>query len=308
MPCVQLQVAVIIDRNLRLVQGPTMQMELIETFLDLCETRSFNRTAERLGITQSTVSGRVRALEQSVGRRLFQRSRAGTALTTEGLRFEPHARSLRHGWMSALHAARDTSITGVTFRVGLQHDLIGVAIDDVIAELRASLPQAVFLIEADYSVQMCRDLQSGAQDIAVLYTPVQSTDLSFETLGEVSYVMVSTDADRLDDVAAESYILANYAPAFAETHKALLPGLAQVSLSIGQNAAMVDLLTSLSGTGYVMEHSARALIAQGACKRVSDAPVITQPVISGMHNRNRHRTAFRRMQSILAAHYGPQRG
>ena len=61
-----------------------MQTELIETFLDLCETRSFNRTAERLGIMQSTVSGRIRALEAAVGRRLFTRSRAGTELTTEG--------------------------------------------------------------------------------------------------------------------------------------------------------------------------------------------------------------------------------
>ncbi len=33
-----------------------MQIELIETFLDLMETGSFNRTADRLGVTQSTVS------------------------------------------------------------------------------------------------------------------------------------------------------------------------------------------------------------------------------------------------------------
>ena len=29
-----------------------MTLEQIETFLDLCETRSFNRTANRLGVTQ----------------------------------------------------------------------------------------------------------------------------------------------------------------------------------------------------------------------------------------------------------------
>ncbi|MGR3711069.1 MAG: LysR family transcriptional regulator, partial [Alterinioella nitratireducens] len=38
-----------------------MQIELVETFLDLCDTRSFNRTADRLGVTQSTVSGRIRS-------------------------------------------------------------------------------------------------------------------------------------------------------------------------------------------------------------------------------------------------------
>jgi len=40
-----------------------MQIEHLETFLDLMETNSFNRTAERLNLTQSTVSGRIQALD-----------------------------------------------------------------------------------------------------------------------------------------------------------------------------------------------------------------------------------------------------
>ena len=285
-----------------------MQIELIETFLDLCETKSFNRTAERLGMTQSTISGRVKSLEAIVGRRLFQRSRSGTALTTEGLRFEPHARSLRHDWVTALNATRDTTAAGHTMRIGLQHDLVGVEIDRLINQFRSTLPQTAFLIEADYSGQMCSDLTSGAQDIAVLYSPIPQPDLSFETLGEVSYVMLSTEATRLSEVDKANYILANYAPAFAHAHAALLPDFAHVSLSIGQNAAMVDLLTSLSGTAYVMRHSAEALVASGTCAYVEDAPVIAQPVLAGLNLRNRHRSAFRRLVGILRAHYGPRSG
>lgn len=44
-----------------------MQIDLLETFLDLVESRSFHRTAERLSITQSTVSARVQALEAALG-------------------------------------------------------------------------------------------------------------------------------------------------------------------------------------------------------------------------------------------------
>ncbi|MEO1154604.1 MAG: LysR family transcriptional regulator [Pseudomonadota bacterium] len=83
-----------------------MQIELIETFLDLCATRNFNRTAERMGVTQSAVSGRVKALERALECRLFTRSRSGTELTTEGLRFEPlwRAASWPVGrWANAQH-------------------------------------------------------------------------------------------------------------------------------------------------------------------------------------------------------------
>lgn len=284
-----------------------MQIELIETFLDLCQTQSFNRTAERLGITQSTVSGRIKALETHVGRRLFQRSRSGTALTTEGLRFEPHARAVRHSWVTALNAARDTGIVGVTMRIGVQHDLVGLHISPLISQFRAALPDTVFFFEADYSSQMCLDLVSGAQDIAVLYSPQTHPDLHFETLGEVSYVMVSTAPQTIRDVTPETYILANYAPAFSHTHAAVLPGLTNVSLSIGQNAAMVDLLTSLSGTAYVLRRSADVLVAAGTCHHVVDAPVITQPVFAGVNLRNRHRTAYRRLMRQLDGQFGPAR-
>lgn len=284
-----------------------MQIELIETFLDLCQTQSFNRTAERLGITQSTVSGRIKALETHVGRRLFQRSRSGTALTTEGLRFEPHARAVRHSWVTALQAARDTGIAGVTMRIGVQHDLVGLHISPLISQFRAALPDTVFFFEADYSSQMCLDLISGAQDIAVLYSPQTHPDLYFETLGEVSYVMVSTVPKTIRGVTPETYILANYAPAFSHTHAAVLPGLTNVSLSIGQNAAMVDLLTSLSGTAYVLRRSAESLIAAGTCHYVTDAPVITQPVFAGVNLRNRHRTAYRRLMGQLDGQFGPAR-
>jgi DNA-binding transcriptional LysR family regulator len=57
-----------------------MQTEVIDTFLDLIETRSFHRTAERLQVKQSTISARIAALEATLDSRLFTRSRAGTDL------------------------------------------------------------------------------------------------------------------------------------------------------------------------------------------------------------------------------------
>ena len=276
-----------------------MQIELIDTFLDLCETKSFNQTAERLEVTQSTVSARIKALEATVGVRLFQRSRSGTSLTTQGLRFEPHARSLRHDWVTALNATRDTAMAGMTMRIGLQHDVVGLVISELIGKFRGVLPDTAFLFEADYSTQMCADLVSGAQDLAVLYSPRSLPDLYFEKLGEVGYVMVSTDSDTREAIEKEKYILGNFSPAFAHTHAALLPELTHVSLSIGQNAAMVDLLTSLKGSAYVLEHSAKALVDSKICRYIADAPAITQPVFIGLNMRNRHRAAYRKLVKTL---------
>lgn len=280
-----------------------MQIDLIKTFLDLCETRSFNQSAERLGVTQSTVSGRIKALERSIGRPLFQRSRAGTALTTEGLRFEPHARSLMHSWVTALTATRDAGMAGVSMRIGLQQDLISLDIDALIAKLRAALPDTVLYIEADYSVQMRSDLAAGTQDIAVLYSPISHPDLHYETLGEVSYVMVSTDVTDCAAIRPDRYIRANYAPAFAQSHAAELPHLSDAPLIVGQNTAMVDMLVSMGGTGYVLQQAAERLVSDGPCALVRGAPVIMQPSVIGVHLRNRHRPVYRQLSRVIQAHF-----
>ena len=190
-----------------------MQIELLDTFLDLVETRSFHRTAERLEITQSTVSARVQVLEQSVGGRLFSRSRAGTQLTTEGLKFLPHARGLRHAWTEAQRSVAPSGDAAVSLRIGIQHDLAAGRIGGWMGAFRKALPDCAFYIEPDYSIQMCQDVARGALDFAILFSPQPQPDLHFASVGEISYHLISSTGQRRADLRPDRYIRASYAPA-----------------------------------------------------------------------------------------------
>ncbi|MBF9044187.1 LysR family transcriptional regulator [Rhodobacterales bacterium HKCCE4037] len=274
-----------------------MQIDQIETFLDLLETGSFNRTADRLDVTQSTVSGRVKALERALGERLFERSRAGTQPTTAALRFEAHARVLRRAWADAQADVKPYG-AAVMLRIGIQHDLLENHAGEWLTALRSAVPESGFYVDGDYSRQMCRDLESGALDLGILYTPRPSPDLYFESMGEVAYHMVSMTARSLAEVTATDYILPNYAPAFAQTHASLLPGLSQGTVSSGQAAAVRGLLVALNGTTYLPREMAESLVSEGA-HLVEGGPVIGQPVFTAMHLRNRHRAGYRRMAKVL---------
>ncbi len=276
-----------------------MQPELVETFLDLVETASFNRTAERLAVTQSTVSGRIRSLESSVGARLFDRSKAGTSLTAAGQRFISHARAMLHEWNEA-RRAMDISGNGErTLRIGMQNDLAANHIGEWVLQFRKAIAQTAFYIEPDYSTQMCGDLLSGALDAAVLYTPRHMPDLHYEMAGEVSYTMVSTDSSILSRVTRERYILAGYSPAFTILHRQALPHLADAPLASGQDAAICALLRSVGGSAFVLEDSAKALEQAGICQRVGAIDPISQPVFLGVNVRNRHKPAIRKLFGIL---------
>lgn len=282
-----------------------MQIELIDTFLDLLDSRSFNKTAERLGITQSTVSARLKALETHVGKPLFTRSRAGTSVTAAGIAFEPHARGLRHSWSEALRATKRTGNTALSIRLGLQNDLSATHIGHWINGFLKSFQKTDFYVELDYSNQMCSDLLNGTLDFAVLYTPKYQPDLYFETLGEVHFKMVSTDTTDLDQVLAERYILANYAPAFDRLQQQLFPQLTASRLSCGLNSAVMGLVTTIGGTAYVLEETANWLIDTGQAKYVRNAPTLSQSVYCGFHVRHRHSHTHLKLRDIVRAYLTP---
>jgi DNA-binding transcriptional LysR family regulator len=71
-----------------------MDIQLARTFLEIVSTRSFVRAAQRLHVTQTAVSARVKALEDLLGRRLFVRGKSGASLTAAGEQFLRHASTL----------------------------------------------------------------------------------------------------------------------------------------------------------------------------------------------------------------------
>ncbi len=284
-----------------------MQIELLETFLDLMETNSFNRTAERLNVSQSTVSNRIQSLELAIGAQVFTRSRAGTRPTAAGQRFVDHARNLLHEWNQAARAARSAHDFDMSMRVGMQHDLAASHLGEWLAEFRQAMPKTSFYVELDYSVQMASELSSGVLDAALLFTPRNLPDLHYEQVGEIEYRLVSADTASLEGIRADRYIFANYSPAFDRMHREIIGGVVgNASVSSGQNIAVCELVTALGGSAFVKNESAIELVATGRFRMVQDTPPIRQAVYFGVHLRNRHMRAHRRLLEIVKRRFAMQ--
>lgn len=272
-----------------------MQIELLETFLDLMETKSFNRTADRLNLKQSTVSARINTLESVLGKKLFTRSRAGTQPTPAGYRLLDHARALRHQWNEARRSVASTGNFDQSMRIGIQHDLASNHIADWVAGFRTILPRAAFYIDLDFSNQMSVDLLAGELDLSILYTPKNLPDLHNELIGEVGYRLISSNARRIADIEPTSYIFTRFSPAFEKVHNPMMADLSEAPLSSGQNITVCGLLSSLGGSAYVLEESATEMVAAQGFDYVEDAPRIPQGVYCAMHLRNRHSHVHRRL-------------
>ena len=135
-----------------------MNIDLARTFLEVAETANFNKAAERLQITQSTVSMRIKSLEDELGRPLFLRSKHGAELTAAGVQFHRHAVNLMRLWQQA----RDELALPVGFRamlsVGGQVSLWDHLVLKWIPWMRETMPDIAIRADVGLSDSLMRRL------------------------------------------------------------------------------------------------------------------------------------------------------
>ncbi|NQV55605.1 MAG: LysR family transcriptional regulator [Rhodospirillales bacterium] len=78
-----------------------MNIDLARTFIAVVESGSFARVGKHEEITQSAVSMRIKALEDGLGKTLFDRGKAGAVLTPSGIQFQKHALTFLRVWEQA---------------------------------------------------------------------------------------------------------------------------------------------------------------------------------------------------------------
>ena len=276
-----------------------MYLDGIETFLDLIESRSFHLTAERLGVTQSTVSSRVRTLEATLGSILFVRGRAGASPTAAGRRFEEHARAIKASWGLARQELGALDRHEGALRIASTVSLAGNLLLDWMDRILRDMPHVALHVEADYSPQMINDILFGNLDLGVMYAPRFLPEIQFELLMKQRFVLVSSEAKEVKDIKLSSYIRAGYTPSLEKTHSELLPDHSRPRLSVGLDLLAINYLKRNGGSAYVPEHAAAGLKAEGATDIVSDAAVIEQPVYYAMHIKRRSSIIVRKAVTAL---------
>jgi DNA-binding transcriptional LysR family regulator len=68
-----------------------MDFDQLKTFLEVSRQKSFSRAAEKLHVTQPSISAQIRSLETYLGHRLLERGGGKVTLTASGRVFEPFA-------------------------------------------------------------------------------------------------------------------------------------------------------------------------------------------------------------------------
>jgi DNA-binding transcriptional LysR family regulator len=146
--------------------GP-MDIDLLKSFIAICETGSFTAAARQIGRTQSAVSLQVRRLEATLGRPLLLRTSSAVELTEHGELFLRYAKNIVASYGAALAAFDRGSVEGVVV-LGLPEDYAPRILSDVLRSFIELYPLATVDLVLEESKSLIRRLAEGAVDLAFI--------------------------------------------------------------------------------------------------------------------------------------------
>jgi LysR family transcriptional regulator, flagellar master operon regulator len=253
-----------------------MDIALARTFLEVVAQGSFVAAAQRLHVTQTAVSARVKSLEDQLGTPLFRRHKSGTVLTAAGERFLPYASSLLQLWERARHQiALPPGREGVVV-LGCEPSLWDPLLRQWLEWMKREAPELAVRAEISSSGKLLEQIANGTLDIAIVYAPHHRPGTRVELLIEEKLVLVTTDAEASPPEAHE-YVYVDWGPEFGEQHRLLYPEWSRPSLSSDFGPLVREYLLSMGGAGYFRLGVVRSHIESGKLRRVPGAPEFPYP-------------------------------
>lgn len=254
-----------------------MNLEHIRTFLEVAATGNFNRAAANLNVTQSTVSARIKSLEDRLGLVLFARSHTGAALTAPGRRLQRYALNMQRLWRQAQQEVvlpkGFRSLIGLGTQVSLWERLIL----KWIPWMRERAPDVAVRLEADYSTSLMRQLTDGLLDIGVMYQPRQTAGFVVEELLEEALMLVATGPRAASPAWRDDYVYVDWGDVFRARHAEAFPDMETPAVSVGLGALGLEYILENGGSGYFPVRMVGSDLDAGRLFRVDGAPVIRRP-------------------------------
>jgi len=142
-----------------------LDVEAVQAFVLVADLNSFTRAAEALDTTQSSVSLKIKRLEDGLGRRLLERTPRRVRLSAEGTAFLGAARNLVAAHQSAIGAF---AVEHRRLIVGISHHIVGAQLAALLKRMNATDPGLVIELHVDASRDVLASFDDGALDAAIV--------------------------------------------------------------------------------------------------------------------------------------------
>jgi DNA-binding transcriptional LysR family regulator len=259
-----------------------MELRQIRSFLSIAETLNFGRAAEMIHLSQPALSLQIRALEDEIGVKLFERNRRKTVLTAAGVAFREDASGALLRLDQAVHKAKlaANGKLGI-LRIGFISTAGNEIVPTIIRQFREVNAEVEFSLRNVLTTDQIQMLEAGSLDIGFLRLPIGGhSELEVVTVHREPFMLVVPSSHklakrkrvRLREAAGQDFVMyeRTYAPGFHDLIFGMLRNAGLIP-NVRQTAGEMPTLISLVDSGIGI-----AILPASAVKRSTASVVACQ--------------------------------
>ncbi len=175
----------------------------METFLEVARHCSFSRAAERRFRTQPAISSQIRALEEEVGARLFDRSGGKVALTAAGKVFQSYAEEALQARRAVLIAVQEMErVPRGEIVVAANEGTCLHILPEVFAEFKKQYRGVAVSIQRSEHNKILESVIDNFVDFGVVSLPVDDSRLTIVVIHNDELVLIAPPQHALAKLPA----------------------------------------------------------------------------------------------------------
>lgn len=270
-------------------------LDALATFIAVARAGSVTGGSDEIGLTQSTVSAQVQALERELGYPLFERSSRGVSLTHRGRALLARVGGAVDAAAQAAAEATGLATSEHTVFLGGPAELLSLV---VLPRFHEWAPREVDIrVEFGQTTGLLAKLESGELDLVVSTTQPRSRGVEFAPVGDEHFVLVvapelagqfRTDPDGLPIVAYDEHlpIIRRYWRSVFDRR----PAPSRVPVTVPDLRAVADLAAAGVGMTVLPTYLAAPYLATG---RLLDPLALEDPPLNTIYLAKRRARAGR---------------
>ncbi|MBD7983992.1 LysR family transcriptional regulator [Sporosarcina sp. Sa2YVA2] len=243
-----------------------MDLDQIKAFLTIAETRNFTKAAEILHIAQSSITTRIRVLEQIVGKPLFTRTNKRVTLSRAGELFYTYAERINSLAETGIETIRLEDRFSDKLVIGGPSSIWNYNLNEAIVNFKMSHPEIALDLMAHTNEKTIQKVIDGTIDIGIVYSRPRHPMVNHELIQEDYFILVGRDPSKLIDIQSlksGGFLFVDWGHPFATWFEELVGARYVPGFKINQTALVVNYLMNGDFFGFVPKSFVDSYLQKG---------------------------------------------
>jgi|TARA_R100001244_G_scaffold20643_2_gene21379 DNA-binding transcriptional LysR family regulator len=248
-----------------------------ETLLWIARLGTFRAAAERLNTTQSTISARVREIEDQLAFKIFQRKGRGVVFTIRGRQLVHESEHLITAFNQTLFGARNSEAFRGIVNIGAGEIAAANCLPDYVINVKQAFPLITLKIEIDLTARMLHKLLAAKYDLVFVAGPVINTEIRTTAIGGVDLLWLAVPG-AIDQVDTKNdlqiWSVGQHSPIYGIMERSLAEqGIPNPLINICNNVqALIEIIAKGAGAALLPATMVQDQISDGSLVQILEQP------------------------------------